>query len=169
MALSSNFPLLARNEGVWQGYYRYYDAAGNKTDEHRSRLLCRIIDDRDYHQTNLYRWADGQSDDRDFPAQVDGQRLLFTDQINGWAQAVDLDEHKRTMMLHWVRTGEPDLYLYEMIQLSDDSQARARVWHWFKADRLMQRTIIDERFVSRDWRAYDGQDPSYDDLYVEME
>ncbi len=37
------------------------------------------------------------------------------------------------------RNGEPDLYLYEMIQLSDDGEARARVWQWFKSDRLLQR------------------------------
>ena len=66
MSLRAAMPLLARNEGVWEGYYRYYDAAGNKIDEHKSRLLCRIRDDRDYHQTNLYRWADGARETRDF-------------------------------------------------------------------------------------------------------
>lgn len=169
MSLSAEFPLLARNEGVWEGYYRYYDAAGRKIDEHRSRLLCRIIEDRDYHQTNLYRWADGRRATRDFPAEIQGQRLVFTNEITGWAQAVDLDEHARTMMLHWTRNGEPDLYLYEMIQLSDDGAARARVWQWFKAHRLLQRTIIDERRVSLDWQAYDGQDPGYDDIQGDFE
>lgn len=157
-------PLLARNEGVWEGCYRYFDPAGRKVDEHRSRLLCRIIDDRDYHQTNLYRWSDGRSATRDFPAQIDGQRLVFSNEITGWAQAVGLDEHGRTMMLHWTRNGEPDLYLYEMIQLSDDGEARARIWQWFKADRLLQRTLIDERRVSRDWAPFEGQDPDYEAL-----
>ena len=164
MSLRSNLPLLARNEGVWEGYYRYYDAAGVQVDEHRSRLLCRIIDDRDYHQTNLYRWADGRKETRDFPAEIQGPRLVFTSEITGWAQAVDLDEHARTLMLHWTRNDEADLYLYEMIQLSDDGQARARVWHWYKADRLFQRTLIDERLLSRNWAQYDGQDPEYGDL-----
>lgn len=59
-------------------------------------------------------------------------------------------------MLNWTRTGEPDLYLYEMIQLSDDGQSRARVWQWFKADRLFQRTLVDEHFVTKDWQAYKG-------------
>ena len=164
MSLSTSIPLLARNEGVWEGYYRYYDPSGNPVDEHRSRLLCRIIEDRDYRQTNIYRWADGRKENREFPAEIRGQRLVFTNEITGWAQAVDLDEHGRTLMLHWTRNGEPDLYLYEMIQLSDDGRARARVWHWYKADRLFQRTLIDERLVSRDWKAYDGQDPAYGDL-----
>ena len=164
MSLSTSIPLLARNEGVWEGYYRYYDPSGVQVDEHRSRLLCRIIDDRDYHQTNVYRWEDGRRENREFPAEIRGPRLVFTNEITGWAQAVELDEHGRTLMLHWTRNGEPDLYLYEMIQLSDDGQARARVWHWYKADRLFQRTLIDERLVSRDWKRYDGQDPAFEEL-----
>lgn len=164
MSLRASLPYLARNEGVWEGYYRYYDAAGNKIDEHKSRLVCRIKNDRDYHQTNLYRWADGRKENRDFPATIEGSRLVFTSEITGWAEAVDLDEHKRTMMLHWTRNDEPDLYLYEMIQLADDGEARARVWQWFKSDRLMQRTLIDEVRVSTDWKAYQDLDPDYRDI-----
>ncbi len=166
MSLRSSLPFLARNEGVWEGYYRYFDPGGNKTDEHKSRLICRIIDDSAYHQTNLYRWADGRKETREFPAAIQGERLLFTSEITGWAQAVDLDENGRTMMLHWTRNGEPGLYLYEMIQLSDDGAARARVWQWFRNDRLLQRTIIDERRVSLDWAAYQDLDPGYDDIRV---
>jgi hypothetical protein len=165
MSLRADMPLLARHEGVWDGYYRYYDARGDKVDEHKSRLICRIIDDRDYHQTNLYRWPDGRKDDtRDFPARIEASKLILYTQIDGWCAAVDLDEHQRTMMLHWTRKGEEDLYLYEMIQLSDDSRSRARVWQWFRNDRLWQRTLIDEVLVSRDWQAYDNIDPTYDDI-----
>jgi hypothetical protein len=164
MSLRNKLPLLARNEGVWEGHYRYYDPQGVKIDEHRSRLLCRIIEDRDYRQTNIYRWADGRRENREFPATIDGSRLIFTNEITGWAQDVALDEHGRTMMLHWTRNDERDLYLYEMIQLSDDGLARARVWHWFKSDRLFQRTLIDERRLSTDWAAYDHQDPAFEDL-----
>ena len=35
-------PLLARHEGVWDGWYRHYDPQGDKVDEHRSRLVCRF-------------------------------------------------------------------------------------------------------------------------------
>ena len=45
-----------------------------------------------------------------------------------------------------------------MIQLSDDGISRARVWQWFKADRLFQRTLVDETFVTKDWQAYEGQE-----------
>ena len=164
MSLRKAMPLLARHEGMWEGYYRYYDARGEKIDEHKSRLICRIRDDAEYHQTNLYRWANGERDSRDFPAEIADNRLIFATEIDGWAAAVDLDEHQRTMMLHWTRVGEPDLYLYEMIQISDDNEARARVWHWFKKDRLLKRTLVDEVRVSTDWAAYENIDPAYADI-----
>lgn len=164
MSLREAHPFLARNEGVWEGYYRFYDVNGDKTDEHKVRLICRIIDDKDYHQTNLYRWADGKKETREFPAKFDGNKIVFDDVIDGWAAAVDLDEHGRTMMLHWTRHDEPGLYFYEMIQLSDDGNSRARVWHWFRNDRLVQRTLIDERRISDDWSSYEKLDPEYADI-----
>ena len=46
-----------------------------------------------------------------------------------------------------------------MIQLSDCGTLRNRVWHWYKNGVLVQRTLIDEKFVSRDWRRITG--PSF--------
>lgn len=163
--LKKAMPLLARHEGVWEGFYRYFGPDGAKVDEHRSRLLCRFPDSgAPYHQTNHYAWENGKTEVRDFPAVVrDGQLWWDNDFISGWAADVSLDEKSRTTMLYWVRTGEPDLYLYEMIQLSDDGQSRARVWQWFKKDRLFQRTLVDEKRVSDDWRAYDGKEFHYND------
>jgi len=154
--LKLQMPTLARHEGVWDGMYRYYDADGNKTDEHKSRLVCRFPEDgsHPYHQTNHYQWDDGRTEVRDFPATVADGRLRWDNElIQGWAADVSLDDHGRTTMLYWVRTGEPDLYLYEMIQISDCGQKRARTWQWFKNDALISRTLVDERKVSDDWTA----------------
>ena len=148
-------PLLARHEGVWDGVYRYYDPEGNKIDEHRSRLLCRFPDSGPYpyHQTNYYTWADGRTEVRDFPATyADGRIWWDNELIKGWAGELALDDKQRTVVLYWQRQNEPDLYLYEMIQLSDDGQRRCRTWHWIKAGRIVQRTLIDEQKVSNDWR-----------------
>jgi hypothetical protein len=150
-------PQVARHEGVWEGTYRYYDAAGNREDEHASRLVCRFPDRGPwpYHQTNFYRWADGRTETREFPALIEDGRLVFRGgAIDGWAADVALDGHGRTMMLYWVRRDEPGLYLYEMIQLSDCGRHRARVWQWFRDGRLLRRTLIDEVKVSDDWSAY---------------
>lgn len=158
--LKERMPIISSNEGVWEGWYRYFDIDGNKIDEHKARLLCRFPDVDTYHQTNYYFWADGTSEVRDFPSSVDGNRLVFYTHIDGWAAEVDLDTFGRTTMLNWTRQNEPDLYLYEMIQNSDCRQYRSRVWQWFKGGRLLKRTLIDEQFVTRDWKSYeDNMEP----------
>jgi hypothetical protein len=143
--------LLARNEGVWDGWYRHFDGLGTKVDEHRSRLVCRFPDEGPYpyHQTNHYTWEDGRTEERDFPAVYRDGRVWFDNElITGWAAEVDLDEFNRSVMLYWQRKGEPDLYLYEMIQLSDDGRSRCRVWQWIKDGKIHMRTLIDEEKVS---------------------
>jgi len=152
--LRKAMPLLAKQEGVWEGVYRHYDEHGNKVDEHRSRLICRIPAEGPfpYHQTNHYTWDNGATEVRDFPATFRDGRLQFDNElIRGWAAEVPLDEHRRTMMLHWVRKGEPDTYLYEMIQVSDDARWRTRVWQWIRGGRIRMRTLIDEEKVSDTW------------------
>ncbi|HQA18772.1 MAG TPA: DUF3598 domain-containing protein, partial [Novosphingobium sp.] len=116
-------PLLARHEGVWDGVYSYFNARNEKVDEHSSRLICRFPDQGPfpYHQTNHYTWADGRRESRDFPATYrDGRVWWDNDLIKGWAAEVPLDEYNRTVMLYWQRSGDPSLYLYEQIQISDD-------------------------------------------------
>jgi hypothetical protein len=160
MGIKDDMPLLARHEGVWEGRYRYYDASGRLVDEHASRLLCRFPDSGPwpYHQTNIYTWADGRREVRDFPATYADRRIWWdNDLIRGWAAELDLDDRRRTVVLYWQRTGDPDLYLYEMIQLSDDGVQRCRTWHWIRSGALEQRTAIEERLVSRDWRAADRE------------
>ncbi len=150
-------PLLARNEGVWDGFYRHTDAQGNKIDEHRSRLICRFPDDgpHPYHQTNHYTWSDGRTEARDFPATYRAGRMWFdNDLIYGWAAEVPLDDFNRTLMLNWTRKGESDLYLYEMIQMSDCGGYRSRVWQWIKSGRIHMRTLIDEEKISDSWQGY---------------
>lgn len=146
---------LARHEGVWDGIYRYYDAQGRQTDEHASRLHCRFPADKPgtYRQTNRYAWTDGRTEVREFPALIRDGRLIWQgDLIRGWAADVRLDDFGRTSMLYWTRQREPGVYVYEMIQLSDCGLYRARVWQWFRQGRLTQRTLIDERRISADWR-----------------
>jgi hypothetical protein len=62
------------------------------------------------------------------------------------------DDYNRSTCLNWTRKGEPDIYLYEMIQNSADRKLRARTWQWFRNDKCFQRTLIDEVFVTRNWR-----------------
>lgn len=157
--LRENMPLLAANEGVWEGVYRYYDAeTGQMVDEHKSRLVCRIPEDgkpADYHQTNYYFWEDGKTDFREFPANYKDGRIWFdNDLIKGWAAAMQPDDNNLSQCLNWVRKGEDNLYLYEMIQIDKAVENRSRVWHWFRDGKCYLRTLIDEKNVSRDWRNF---------------
>lgn len=159
MGIREDMPLLARHEGVWDGTYMYYNAAGEKIDEHKSRLFCRFPDagPHPYHQTNHYDWADGRKEVRDFPAAYhDGRVWWDNDLIKGSAWEVKEDHEKRAVMLYWQRQGDPSLYLYEMIQISDDGRNRCRTWHWIRDGLLETRTAIQERLVTRDWRSLDG-------------
>ncbi|WP_430443791.1 DUF3598 domain-containing protein [Sphingorhabdus contaminans] len=161
MGFREEMPLLARHEGVWDGVYSYFNDKDELIDQHSSRLFCRILDDDaefPYHQTNHYSWADGRTEIRDFPACYrDGRIWWDNDLIKGWAAPVALDERGRTMMLYWQRTGDPSLYLYEMIQISDNGQNRCRTWHWIRNGKLETRTAIQERVVTRDWRSLEAR------------
>jgi hypothetical protein len=153
-------PQLMDSVGVWEGWYRYYDArTGALTDQHRSRLFCRIMEEEGapypYHQTNQYFWEDGRTDFREFPAWYDDGRIWWdNDLITGWAAPMQPDDFHRSTCLNWTRKGEPDLFLYEMIQHSANGINRARTWQWFKNGVCFQRTMIDERRVSGDWRGW---------------
>jgi hypothetical protein len=162
-AIKQGMPQLAKHEGVWDGWYRHYDPTGKLTDEHRSRLVCRFPESGplQYHQTNYYNWVSGpnsgKTEVRDFPADYRDGRLWFDNElIKGWAAEVKLDDFSRTLMLNWVRTGDPDLYLYEMIQLSDCGNYRHRVWQWFRSGKLVSRTLVDETRASHKWAKIKG-------------
>lgn len=159
MGIKEDMPLLARHEGVWDGTYRYYNAAGQLVDEHTSRLFCRFKPDdaHPYHQTNHYSWPDGRTEIREFPATYHDKRVWWdNDLIQGWAAEMGLDTKNRTVVLYWQRTGDPELYLYEMIQIADDGQSRCRTWHWIRSGQLETRTAIEERLVTRDWASLEA-------------
>ncbi len=153
-------PILAKNVGVWEGWYRYYDAkTGELIDQHRSRLLCRLFTDEDgvdrYHQTNYYFWEDGRTDIRDFPAfYKDGRIWWDNDLIKGWCAQMQPDDNDLSTCLFWQRTNEPGLSLYEMIQNNPEFTNRARTWQWLRDGVCYQRTLIDEVCVSKDWQSW---------------
>jgi hypothetical protein len=162
--IAGTMPLLASQVGVWEGTYVHFDSDHHEIDRHSSRLVCRLFDGDDgvarLTQSNIYDWADGTREIRYFDGTYRDDRVWFDNEnIVGWTGSIALDETDRTMMVGWVRAGEPDFRFYEMITVAEDGQAKNRTWHWYRKGRLFQRTLINETRVSTDWRSHD--DPSY--------
>lgn len=153
-SVRDRIPLFASQEGIWEGVYRHYDASGNKIDEHKSRLIYRVIEDDPYpfRQTNYYFWADGRQEVRDISAVVVNQRICWeTDLIIGWAEELHIDDLKRAAITHWIRKDDVGLEMYGTIQLSECGQYRTGVGQWLKNGKAIQRTFIDEHRISYKW------------------
>lgn len=140
-------PVLASHEGTWTGEYVHVDVNGTIVDRHRADLSCSFPTDGDspYYQVNTYTWDDGRQEVIQFPASYRDKNIWFnTDRIDGHAWEID----NRTVMLTWQYKLDPGNYLYEMIQIDDARQNRARTWHWFEGGVLVKRTLIKETRVS---------------------
>jgi hypothetical protein len=145
-SIRSEMPVLARHEGEWAGTYIHEDTEGREIDRHGAHLRCGFPDDGPYayYQINTYTWPDGRREEIHFPATYRDKQIHWdTDRILGRAWEID----ERTVLLTWVRKGEPRTYLYEMIQISADGNQRGRTWHWFEDDVLVKRTCIKEQRV----------------------
>lgn len=144
--LGEAMPALLRHAGVWQGTYRIVDLEGRTLDFHHSTIEVRCPADGPYAylQRNHFVWPDGRELRVEHPGVYrDGLLVWDTPHIAGHAWQGDA----RTCILTWRRKDQPDSHLYELIVLADTGLTRARTWHWFRAGRLYQRTLIEEERV----------------------
>lgn len=139
----SDFPLFDKHIGVWEGTYTLLDRrTGEVLDRHKSRLTC-SIDGTDWHQTNLYTWDDGRSEEKKFSGKFEDGRLLFdTPRLRG--EAVEADE--QCIVLRWVYTDAPEDRYAEIITL-EDAAHRSRTWQHFEKGDFAKVTLIDEKKV----------------------
>jgi hypothetical protein len=142
-AIQEEMPVLARHEGDWIGTYILVDLKGNILDQYQSHLTCEFPENSPYpyYQTNRYTWSDDKKEEYKFPGTYRDKALWFdTERVDGKAWEVD----DSTVMLRFSYKGVADMSLYEMIQISPCNNYRARTWHWFKNNKLYQRTLIQE-------------------------
>lgn len=163
-------PLLAFNEGVWADTYRWMDADGRITDEHRCTMLVAFPDSPPYayHQTNMYSWQDGRSVVKDFRIRyVEGSRRfsIWNDDVTGWVVEPDADDQNLTTLMKWVRMGgaegERGVY-YEMINNSACGRYRSRVWQQLRDGQVVRRCLINGQKVCDDWRDFANGNPGWD-------
>jgi hypothetical protein len=139
-------PLLARHEGRWTGRYRVVTPQLELLDEHAFEIDVSFPEDGaggvTYRQESAYRWDDGRREARVFEARLEGEAAVFDNgRIGGRLWEID----DTTLFLRFAFASEPEVEVHEMIQLSPDSRDRARTWHWLRAGKLFQLTLVDER------------------------
>ncbi len=154
--LGQHMPVLVRHEGWWQGTYRHMSPAGELEEQYSFVIHAEFPEagDPDYRQTSHYTWEDGRTEDRVFEARYSEGRLRWDDgRIFGSLWEID----DQTIYLKFGYHSNPASYVCEMMQLSPDSQHRARTWHWFSDHRLSRVTLVEEsRMVADAFRAPPG-------------
>lgn len=141
--IREEMPVLVRHQGDWVGTYTVVDNEGNIIDKHHSHLTCQFPDNGEYpyFQTNRYQWDNGKTEEYQFPGIYREKKIWFnTERLDGYAWEVD----NSTIILWITYKGVPDIYIYEMINISPCNNYRARTWHWFNNHQIVKRTIIKE-------------------------
>lgn len=162
-ALRKRLPITCRHEGVWEGIYRRYDAAGKPLGEHRSRVVIRLRDDPRggselLQQSNYYFHPDGRREAIDTLGTFDGERLNFySDRVDGWTMDDATDPKRATVILAMTFKKDVGWYtkgvdVYEVINIAADGRFRSRMSQHLKDGQALTRTLIDERLRTRDWR-----------------
>jgi hypothetical protein len=157
-------PAVARQQGVWRGVFRRFDAAGKLTAEFPSEIIARVVSKDGkltYHQTNTYRPAGA-------PVQViqsfgdirDGRIWFSNERLDGWSMDIPGDPTGRGAIIVMNYKDGSGTYVYEIVTRSDDGKRRSRATQYFKDGKLERRTLIDEEKVTDDWAAYEAANKS---------
>lgn len=165
LKLARLLPVTSRHVGVWDGMFRRVDADGIIVASFRSRVIFRLLDDAHwpaiYRQTNSYFAPDGSvMQSFDTEGSFVGDRIRYeSDRVRGWAADDPLDEYGANSLLFMDILYRPGERVYEMAQISECGQYRTRTVQFLKDGRTMQRTLIDETLLTRDWQAFDAGQP----------
>jgi hypothetical protein len=145
---AKKFPVISRQEGVWTGRFRRYDADGNLTADSASEITVKLDFSNEktpYRQTNKYVFADGKTQTIESEGRIEGDKLVFSNaQIEGWATDLTSDENKRTSFFYLKYKDGSNMYVYEIVTLSDDGKSRSRATQYLKDGKIVRRTLIDE-------------------------
>jgi hypothetical protein len=142
------FPAISRQEGVWIGRFRRYDAEGNLMADLSSEITVKLDFSNEktpFHQTNKYTFADGKTQIIESEGRIEGNKLFFSNaQIEGWATDLISDDNKRTSIFFFKYKDGSNIYVYEIVTLSDDGKIRSRATQYLKNGKIIRRTLIDE-------------------------
>lgn len=139
----SGLPLIALNEGRWEGTYRFVRPNGELVDRYDFVIDVSLSRDnaRAYCQDSHYTWPDGRKQSLLFEAAYSDRQLTWdSGRIHGRLWEISDD----TIYLTFGFNDAPHLRCHEMIQVSADGRQRGRTWLWYDGDELTQYTLIEE-------------------------
>lgn len=150
--------------GVYAGTFRRYAADGQLIEQFPAEVVVRLTHQNGrllYHQTNLYRPAEGPEQRLDSYGEIlDGKLWFSHDRLKGWCQPVQAPVGYRAAVLMMESTDGSGLSIHELVVISADGQQRSRAAQFLREGCLVRRTMIDECKQSADWQAWDlAHDP----------
>lgn len=143
--LREGMPLIASNEGEWQGTYTFISPTGWISDRYDFRIVLSIFDDPElsYRQESYYRWADGRTEERVFEAGYDAAANIMvwdTGRIAGRLWEID----ETTFHLRFGFADMPGVECFETVQMFEGGAKRGRTWLWYRDGELYQYVLINE-------------------------
>jgi len=142
-------PLIALNEGRWDGTYRFVKPNGDLVEQYDFKIRVSLSRNNEtaYRQDSHYTYPDGRKAAIIFEAAyVDGQMVWDNGRIHGRLWQISEDTAYLTFGFH----AMPDTVCHEMIQTQPNGIDRGRTWLWYKNGKLDRYTLIDERRVADD-------------------
>ena len=159
--IATVLPVLARHEGVWDGWFRRVGPNGDKLEEFETRVIVRYLDEgrwpNIYHQTNAYTLPDGTSQRIETHGSFSEGKLIFqSPRVDGWSVDDPTDPNRRSALMYMDFLNDPGLHVYEMMQISDCGRHRTRVAQFLRDGLTISRTLIDETRTG-DWQDLVGE------------
>lgn len=148
-SIYEGLPLIALNEGRWDGTYRMVKPDSTLVEQYDFRIRVSLSRDnrRAYRQDSHYRYPDGSTSAIVFQAAyADGQMRWDDERIFGRLWQISEDTVYLTFGFH----GMANTVCHEMIQTQPNGIDRGRTWLWYVDGKLDRYTLIDERRVDDD-------------------
>lgn len=146
-------PHIAKQAGVWRGTFRRVESDGRLVEEFPAEIIMRVVP-RDgqlrYHQTNVYRPASKPVEALENYGEIrDGKIHFGNARLDAWKMDVPGDTTGRSAVLLMEYKDGSDMYMHQIVSLSDDGRYRSRTAQYLVKGKIVRRTLIDEEKSDR--------------------
>ena len=153
-AMGAELPALVRQQGVWRGTFRRYDAEGGLLETFPSTITIRVFQQAGrwrYHQSNLHGPEDAPLRRLEARGEIHSGRVWFaSERYQGWAMDLPGQAPAAGSLLVMQPRDPADPDIHEIISCSPDGRRRWRVSQLLRDGHLVGRTLIDEEKLTGD-------------------